>query len=142
MHPEDLERLHALEPASEPEVNLLSGLDSLFLLRRDIRAHLDDVDLSRQVATEKGLLEVGGLQDISNHVVVDRGRIIGIWEYDPYAQEIVPVLFVERNDAIDRAIGDTEEFIRDQLGDARSFSLDSPESRRPVIAQLRALAER
>jgi len=33
----------------------------------------------------------------------------------------------------------TERFVRDQLGDARSFSLDSPESRAPRIAALREL---
>jgi hypothetical protein len=34
------------------------------------------------------------------------------------------------------AIAATEEFIRDQLGDARSFSLDSPESRSARIEVL------
>jgi hypothetical protein len=36
-------------------------------------------------------------------------------------------------------IGRTETFVRDQLGDARSFSLDSPESRGPRIAALKKL---
>ena len=34
----------------------------------------------------------------------------------------------------------TEAFVRDELGDARSFSLDSPESRRPRVEALRAFA--
>ena len=32
----------------------------------------------------------------------------------------------------------TESFVREELGDARSFSLDSPEKRRPRIEALRA----
>jgi hypothetical protein len=35
-------------------------------------------------------------------------------------------------------VRDTEHFVRDQLGDARSFSLDSPKSREPKIKALRA----
>ncbi len=33
-----------------------------------------------------------------------------------------------------------EAFIRDELGDMRSFSLDSPASRKPRIEAIRALA--
>ncbi|MFI6849022.1 hypothetical protein OG535_21450 [Kitasatospora sp. NBC_00085] len=38
------------------------------------------------------------------------------------------------------AVARTEAFVRDQLGDARGFSLDSPTSRAPKIAALRAAA--
>jgi hypothetical protein len=34
---------------------------------------------------------------------------------------------------------ETESFVRDQLGDARSFSLDSPKSRRPRIEAIRGM---
>lgn len=35
------------------------------------------------------------------------------------------------------AVKTTEAFVREQIGDARSFSLDSPKSRAPRIAALR-----
>jgi hypothetical protein len=35
-----------------------------------------------------------------------------------------------------------ENYIREQLGDARSFSLDSPKSRTPRIEALRKMAAR
>ena len=35
-----------------------------------------------------------------------------------------------------RAVERTERFVRDDLGDARSFSLDSPKSRAPRIEAL------
>ncbi len=38
------------------------------------------------------------------------------------------------------AVGEMEGFVRDQLGDARSFSLDSPESRGERLAILRAMS--
>jgi hypothetical protein len=39
---------------------------------------------------------------------------------------------------MEAAVTRTEAYVRDQLGDARSFSLDSAESRRPRIEALRA----
>ena len=51
--------------------------------------------------------------------------------------KIAYVAFAERTKEISAAVARTEEFIRDQLGDARSFSLDSPKSREPRLKQLR-----
>jgi len=42
-----------------------------------------------------------------------------------------------KDPALDRAVAETQAYVRDQLGDARSFSLDSPKSRAPRIAALR-----
>lgn len=54
------------------------------------------------------------------------------------AQHIVSALFgAPRDKALDRAIAETESLVRDDLGDARAFSLDSPESRAPRIEALR-----
>jgi hypothetical protein len=39
--------------------------------------------------------------------------------------------------ALREQIARTQIFVRDDLGDARSFSLDSPKSRAPRIAALR-----
>jgi hypothetical protein len=44
------------------------------------------------------------------------------------------------DDALRAAVARVEEFARDQLGDVRSFSLDSPASRGPRVAALRAAA--
>ena len=44
-----------------------------------------------------------------------------------------------RDKALDAAILRTEAFVRDQLGDARSFSLDSPKSRAPRVQAIRAM---
>lgn len=49
--------------------------------------------------------------------------------------------FVPRNKALDEAVAQTEQFIRTELGDARSFSLDSPKSRTPRIEALRKAAK-
>jgi hypothetical protein len=48
--------------------------------------------------------------------------------------------FVKPDRAMKDAVAKTEAFVRDELGDARSFSLDSPKSRAPKIAELRKAA--
>jgi hypothetical protein len=48
--------------------------------------------------------------------------------------------FGTKNKVIQEAVTRTENFVREQLGDARSFGLDSPTSRAPRIAALRKAA--
>jgi hypothetical protein len=48
------------------------------------------------------------------------------------------IAFGPPDKALKKAVAATEEYIRRDLGDARSFSLDSPPSRAPRIAALRA----
>jgi hypothetical protein len=48
--------------------------------------------------------------------------------------------FTAPDAALKKAVQRTEEFVRGDLGDARSFSLDSPKSRTPRIEALRKAA--
>ena len=69
------------------------------------------------------------------------GRIVGLWEYDPEREDIAWTSFVRPDAALRAEVERTATMIREHLGDARSFSLDSldsPESRKPRIAALRA----
>ena len=128
------------EMPKEPVYRLVTALDSLFLLRRDVESLFEPQDLNSDQAAKRG----GGLvasNDLRNHAIVDRGRIVGVWEYEVSSQSLVAGLFVPRNDALDAAIARTESFIRDSLGDCRSFSLDSPASRQAAIDQIRAMAK-
>jgi hypothetical protein len=111
---------------------LISSLDSLILHRRDAAIHFDEADRGRSVPGERGLGALGS-QDLTANAIVDRGRIIGLWEYDPEAAAIVKMLFVPETTDLKAKIARTEAFIRDELGDARSFSLDSPKSRRAKL---------
>ena len=76
--------------------------------------------------------------DLPSHAILDRGQIIGLWEYDVDSRSIAWTTFGRKKDrALDAAIEETEAFVRDELGDARSFSLDSPKSRAARVASLR-----
>ncbi|MGC9666709.1 DNA glycosylase AlkZ-like family protein [Planosporangium sp. 12N6] len=138
--PADLRDEYAAHRVPErPAYALLAGIDALVLLRRDHRALLDAGDVER--ATPGGR-PLGGLADLPDHPIVDRGRIVGLWQYDPGEERIVWWSFGPPEDevALRAAVGRTEEYVRDQLGDARGFSLDSPKSRAPRLAALRAAA--
>ena len=70
-------------------------------------------------------------------MILDRGRLVGLWEYDTATESIAWMSFIKKNKDLEKAVARTEEFVRTQMGDARSFSLDSPKSRAPRIERLR-----
>jgi hypothetical protein len=137
--PEDAEAFRAFEAPTKPQYALVSSLDSISAARRDVRTLLDESDLSRRVQLEKKEGELGGLGDLPGHAILDRGRLVGLWEYDVDSRSIVHATFGVNDRALEAAVKETEAYVRDELGDARSFSLDSPKSRAPKIAALRKM---
>lgn len=135
---DDKAEFDAFTPPAKPQYALLSALDSLFLHRRDLSQLLAREDIGRQVMGEGGLRRLGALADLPSNAIVDRGRIVGLWEYDPGARSIAWLSFIDANGALRAAVEETETFIREELGDARSFSLDGPASRAERIASLRS----
>lgn len=138
MFAEDREAFYDLQVPNEPAYALIASLDGLLLHRREVRSHLDADDLAFEFQTREGLFQLGGLQELHHYAIVDRGRVVGLWEYEVASASIVWKSFVDSNAMMLKAISETEEFIREQLGDARSFSLDSPESRETKISSLRS----
>jgi hypothetical protein len=136
--PDHAAELAAFVPASKPIYALVAGLDGVLLLRRDVKSLLAPEDQDRQIPGEKGGVVTGGLLELRSHAILDRGRLVGVWEYDPQAGEIVWQSFIPPDAALRDHVRATSDSIRDQLGDARSFSLDSPKSRIPRLAALRA----
>lgn len=136
--PDEREAYAAYLPPTEAQMAMVSSLDGLMLLRREIAPLIADADQQNQVFAEKGGTQsVGGLTDAPFHTIVDRGRIIGFWEYDPDRQQVAWMTLSAPPADLRRVIDETEAFARDQLGDVRSFSLDSPASRAPKLAWLR-----
>jgi hypothetical protein len=138
LFPEDREALCSYRPPAEPRYALVASIDGITHLRRDVASLLAGEDGGRTMHSERGPLTLGGVQDLVNHAIIDRGRLTGLWEYDPGDGRIVWSSFVPKTPALEAAVARTEAYVRDQLGDARSFSLDSPESRQPRIKALRA----
>ncbi|MCI0142712.1 winged helix DNA-binding domain-containing protein [Arthrobacter bambusae] len=132
MLPDDVEHLSAFKAPQEEQIQLLAGTDSLVLLRRNSADMLAEGDRGRKVLD--GTL---GLQaDLSDHPILDRGRIIGLWQYDPGKERIAAWTFDKPTAAVTQRITEVESWIREDLGDFRSFSLDSPASRQKRIDAL------
>ena len=137
--PGDADAFRAFAAPAEPRYAFLSGLDALFAARRELATLLDPADAERPARTATRPRTLGSLQDLPSHAVVDRGRLVGLWEYDAEAGELVWATFDGRHDAA--ALRDAADraaaYVTDDLGDARAFSLDSPASRRSRLDALR-----
>lgn len=138
--PDDVAAFRQFRAPAKPQYALVSSLDSISATRRDIRTLADEADLARIVVADAKALPLGGRSDLPSHAILDRGRLIGLWEYDPDAQQIVWATFgIAADTALRDVVRRTEAFVRDELGDARSFSLDAPKSRQPRLAALRQM---
>jgi hypothetical protein len=139
MFPEDLEKFASFQVPKEAQYRLVSSIDGISLLRRDLNSIVEPADIERMVTRERAS---GELTDLPSHAIVDRGKVVGIWEYDPARESIAWLPFIARNRDLEKAVAGAEAYIRSQLGDARSFSLDSPKSRVPRLEALRKAAGR
>ncbi len=141
MLPGDRAKLDAFKTPKDPQYALVASIDSILLLHRDLKSVLDPKDFDRQVFFEKKPEPLGGIPYLPNHGILDRGRVVGLWEYDTATDSIAWLAFGKKDKAMQEAVTRTEQYVRDQLGDARSFSLDSPQSRAPKVAALRKAAK-
>jgi hypothetical protein len=134
MMPDDVGQLASFEAPAVEQIQLLAGTDSLVLLRRNSGDLFADQDKEKQVLGSSLALQA----DLPDHAIFDRGRIIGLWQYDPGKSRIAHWLFDGATPAVSQRIAEVEAWIRDELGDFRSFSLDSPASRQDRIDALDA----
>jgi hypothetical protein len=137
--PEDAGKFRDFQAPEKPQVALVSSLDPLLANRRDVKSFLDPADWDRKVFVDGRKEAVGAVADLPSHAILDRGRLIGLWEFDAESSSIAWATFVKKDGRIEEKILEMEEYVREQLGDARSFSLDSPKSRAPRIAALRGM---
>jgi hypothetical protein len=136
MLPADRERFESFRVPKEAQYRLVALADGITLLKRNSQALTDPDDQKHAVFRQKAYAGET-LADLPSNGIMDRGRLGGLWEYDTTAQQIAWVSFDGSNKELTKAIEETESYVRDQLGDARSFSLDSPKSRAPKIEALR-----
>ena len=141
MHGADRESFESFKIPKQAQYVLVSSIDGLTLLRRDLESLADESTL-QQVSKVTGVEVRRGVLELPDHQIFDRGKLVGLWEYDMESESIAWVAFGGKNKDLERAVGRMEEYVRGQLGDARSFSLDSPKSRAPRIAALRKAAGR
>lgn len=118
----------AFKVPRDPCYALVGSIDGMLLLRRDLKSLTDEADLPSLAAN---------VADLPSHPILDRGRLIGMWEYDPETQSIAWKTFRKADSGVNQAVAALEDYIRTDLGDVRAMSLDSAKSRAPRIAALR-----
>jgi len=127
--PADRDALLSFCVPKDPRWALISSLDGLALLRRNVQDLLPDPNARFPL--------MHGLSDLPSNAIIDRGTLAGLWEFDPAAGDIAWMTFARAPKTLEAEVARTAEFIQTQLGDARSFSLDTPKARAPRIEALR-----
>jgi hypothetical protein len=134
--PDDRERLEAFRIPKQAQYALVASLDGVSLFKRNAKDLIDAEDLDNPLFKQKSYASQG-LADLPSHGIFDRGRLIGLWEYDAETGSIAWASFIPKNKDLIKSVEETEQYVRSELGDARSFSLDSPKSRAPRVETLR-----
>jgi hypothetical protein len=137
MLPEDVSAYEATQ-STDGRVVLLSSIDPWLHSRRNLPTLLDPSEADRRVPYGKSLADATSLRDLDSHPIVQDGVLIGLWEFDHERQEIAAWTW-RPSAEVATAVRETSEWIAKELGDFRSFSLDSPKSRIPRVELLRSL---
>lgn len=116
----------------------ISSLDTLLLGRRMVEDLVADRHRDYAVSSERTSGSLGGLAELPHHAIVDRGELIGLWEFDGEKSELVWRTFDKASPLVEEQAHAFEAFVKRDLGDFRSFSLDSPSSRASTIDRLRS----
>ena len=118
------------------QVRFVGSLDNMFHLTKNLQLHVDESDRTLDVVYDSRSANLGGLSEIASHAIVQGGRLVGLWDYDTSAREVVVRLWA--GDAAE-AKTEAEHVLRlcSDMGDARTFSLDSPKSRETRLSSLR-----
>src|SRR5205085_10569848 len=108
------------KPATRKGVMLLPFRDNYFGLHRDLTEFAKGITLldmsNKPVPIEK-------LASLHHNAIVADGELRGIWDYDKDAEKIRWTTF-RKTPGAEKAVADTEEFIREQLGDHKYYALD------------------
>ena len=134
--PSDRERLEAFKVPKQPQYAVVASVDGVALLKRNTKDLIDPEYLKNSLFQDKGYAGAG-LADLPSHGIFDRGQLVGLWEYDTDTKSIAWASFIPKNKDLTNAVGEMREYVTSQLGDARSFGLDSPKSRTPRLEALR-----
>jgi hypothetical protein len=139
MLPHLLEEREQFTPLEAPSILFVGNMDSIGLHRRNLGELLDDDDRAAAVRLTEAQGSRNLLGECDSHLILDRGRWIGVWDFDTLRNRLIWVTWQTPTDEVREAAGACERFVRDELADARTSSQDSPQSRSKRIAAIEML---
>ncbi|HEX2679101.1 MAG TPA: crosslink repair DNA glycosylase YcaQ family protein [Polyangiales bacterium] len=142
------ERVHELTstPDTTDAIAFLPFEDNLEALHGGVSRLVDPAHHATKVPSwgQKRPATLGTARRMAWRTVMAEGRIVGFWEYDPDARDVVFACFDRLSPEVRERLAERAEalgtFLREQVGHGRSFSLDTDDALRERAARLRASA--
>ena len=76
---------------------------------------------------------IADVRSLNHHTILHGAELVGVWEYDRETESVVTRLWsadARLRQRVAEAAADTQDFIRQQLGDARLSAVDDPPAKR------------
>jgi hypothetical protein len=138
--PRDVAAWRAFTDGKAADVTLLPFRDPFTYARRPPTILSDDPD-APVLDWKAKRIRLRDADSLHHHAILDGGRLVGVWEYDPDEERIVTRLWStdpRLKKRVADAAAETARFIREQIGDMRFYAADSAQSRAPRIAFCRS----
>lgn len=110
----------------DEDVYLLPFRDNLFGLHRGLEPFLGD-DAAEVMDTSGRAIDAAGAGMLHHNAIVAGGMLRGIWEFD--GESIAARPFGKPPRGLDAAVAAMEQFIREQLGDHKTYAFDTGATR-------------
>jgi hypothetical protein len=144
--PDDLFGPLAREPEPSSAVALLSFEDNYLVAHGGPKWVVDPSQWSRPIqvwGSGKGGT-LGDAAHIATRTVTVGDQVVGVWEMDPDAGQVLWASFgnvpAEARERIDRLATETARFLSEEIGHAHSFSLDTDEAVRERASEVARIA--
>jgi hypothetical protein len=129
--------------ADADAVVFLPFRDNYTHLRRALAPLVDARDAGAAVLDwAKGTVPLARAKSLHQHAIIAGGALIGVWDWDAEARELVWATFSKPTPAgraaVEAAAAATTAFVRDELGDLRYYALDGAANRAHRLAFVRA----
>lgn len=140
----DLARLKEPQKPSKA-VRLLSSEDNFLILHGGPGNVTDARHHGRKLAAfgTSGPTTIGEAKHITSRVIVTGDGLAGFWEYDPDAAKIVTMTFDPLSAAQAKELAalaaETATFLKEEMGHAKTFSLDTEEEIRKRAGAIKAM---
>jgi DNA glycosylase AlkZ-like len=140
----DLFELAGADDAPGKGIALVPFRDNYTGVRRDLSPLYDPALARRKILDwDKGTVALGDAESLHQPAILDGGELIGLWDYDDRDRSIVWRTFARpgraRRKALEAEVDRLLPFIRDQLGNARYYSLDNDKQRWRRLDRLKAM---